>query len=101
MKKFIIALILGFSAMLQAQNTLSGTVTDLKNQPLKGVSVYASELHKGTTTDENGKYTLSNLPNRNLKISFTFVGFATQNKTINSLQKENSLDVILEEAIFE
>lgn len=87
--------------MLQAQNTLSGTVTDLKNQPLKGVSVYASELHKGTTTDENGKYTLSNLPNRNLKISFTFVGFATQNKTINSLQKENTLDVILEEAIFE
>ncbi|MES2577237.1 MAG: TonB-dependent receptor, partial [Bacteroidota bacterium] len=101
MKKFIIALFLGFSAMLQAQNTLSGTVTDLKNQPLKGVSVYASELHKGTTTDENGKYTLSNLPNRNLKISFTFVGFATQNKTINSLQKENTLDIILEEAIFE
>lgn len=101
MKKFIIALFLGFSAMLQAQNTLSGTVTDLKNQPIKGVSVYASELHKGTTTDENGKYTFSNLPNRNLKISFTFVGFATQNKTINSLQKENTLDVILEEAIFE
>lgn len=101
MKKFIIALFLGFSAILQAQNTLSGTVTDLKNQPLKGVSVYASELHKGTTTDENGKYTFSNLPNRNLKISFTFVGFATQNKTINSLQKENTLDIILEEAIFE
>lgn len=87
--------------MLQAQNTLSGTVTDLKNQPIKGVSVYASELHKGTTTDENGKYTFSNLPNRNLKISFTLIGFATQNKTINSLQKENTLDVILEESIFE
>ena len=101
MKKFILALFLGFSAMLQAQNTLSGTVTDLKNQPIKGVSVYASELHKGTTTDENGKYTFSNLPNRNLKINFTFVGFATQNKTINSLQKENTLDIILEEAIFE
>jgi iron complex outermembrane receptor protein len=101
MKKYIIVLFLGLSAMLQAQNTLSGTVTDLKNQPIKGVSVYASELHKGTTTDENGKYTFSNLPNRNLKISFTFVGFATQNKTINSLQKENTLDIILEEAIFE
>ena len=101
MKKFFIALFLGFSAILQAQNTLSGTVTDLKNQPIKGVSVYASELHKGTTTDENGKYTFSNLPNRNLKISFTFVGFATQNKTINSLQKEYTLDVNLEETIFE
>lgn len=87
--------------MLQAQNTLSGTVTDLKNQPIKGVSVYASELHKGTTTDENGKYTFSNLPNRNLKISFTLIGFATQNKTISSLQKENILDIILVEAIFE
>ncbi|TDE55367.1 TonB-dependent receptor [Flavobacterium sp. GT3P67] len=101
MKKFIITLFLGFSALLQAQNTLSGTVTDLNNQPIKGVSVYASELHKGTTTDENGKYTISNLPNRNLKISFTFVGFATQNKTISSLQIENTLDIILEEAIFE
>ena len=101
MKKFIIALILGFSAVLQAQNTLSGTVTDLRNQPIKGVSVYASELYKGTTTDENGKYTFFNLPNRNLKISFAFAGFATQNKTVSNLENENTLDVILEEVIFE
>ena len=101
MKKFIIALILGFSAVLQAQNTLSGTVTDLRNQPIKGVSVYASELYKGTTTDENGKYTFFNLPNRNLKISFAFAGFATQNKTVSNLENENTLNVILEEVIFE
>ena len=101
MKKFIIALFLGFSAFVQAQNTLSGTVTNAKNQPVKGVSVYVAELHKGTTTDENGKYSFANLPNRNLKISFTFVGFATQNKTVNSLQNENTLDITLEEAIFE
>lgn len=87
--------------MLQAQNTLSGIVTDKNNQPIKGVSVYASELHKGTATDENGKYTFTNLPNGNLKLTFTFVGFGTQNKTINSLQKENILNVILEETIFQ
>ena len=101
MKKFIIALFLGFSAMLQAQNAISGTVTDLKNQPIKGVSVYASELHKGTTTDEKGKFTLSNLPNGSLKISFVFPGFTTQYKTINPFQKENNITVILEETIFE
>jgi iron complex outermembrane receptor protein len=101
MRKFIISLFLGFSAMLQAQNTLSGIVTDKNNQPIKGVSVYASELHKGTATDENGKYAFTNLPNGNLKLTFTFVGFGTQNKTINSLQKENTLDVILEETIFQ
>ena len=87
--------------MLQAQNTLSGTVTDRNNLALKGVSVYASELHKGTTTDENGKYTFTNLPNGNLKLTFTFVGFGVQNKTINNLQKENTRDVILEETIFQ
>jgi iron complex outermembrane receptor protein len=101
MKKFIITLFLGFSAMLQAQNTLSGIVTDKNNQPIKGVSVYASELHKGTVTDENGKYTFTNLPNGNLKLTFTFVGFGTQNKTITALQKENTFNVILEETIFQ
>ena len=87
--------------MLNAQNSVSGTVTDLKNQPIKGVSVYASELHKGTATDENGKYTFTNLPNRNLKLTFTFIGFGIQNKIINNLQKENTLNVILEETIFQ
>ncbi|KIA84782.1 TonB-dependent receptor [Flavobacterium sp. AED] len=101
MKNFIIALFLGFSAMLQAQNTLSGIVMDKNNQPIKGVSVYASELHKGTATDENGKYTFINLPSGNLKLTFTFVGFGTQNKAITALQKENTLNVILEETIFQ
>ena len=97
MKKFIITLFLGISAMLHAQNSISGIVTDIRNQPLKGVSVTISELNKGTTTDENGKYEFSNLPNRNLKINFMLLGFATQNKTALS----NSLNIILEEAIFE
>ena len=97
MKKFIITLFLGISAMLHAQNSISGIVTDIRNQPLKGVSVTISELNKGTTTDENGKYVFSNLPNRNLKINFMLLGFATQNKTALS----NSLNIILEEAIFE
>ena len=101
MKKFIIALFLGISALLQAQNSISGTVTDLRNQPLKGVSVYISELSKGTSTDENGKYLFSNLPNRNLKISFTLMGFGVQNKTVSSAPKETTLNIVLEETIFE
>jgi iron complex outermembrane receptor protein len=101
MKKIIITLLLGFSAVLYAQNSVSGTVTNMTNQPVSGVSVYAPELHKGTTTDENGKFSLTNLPNGTVKLSFTFVGFITQNKTIKGLEKENTLDVILEETIFQ
>ena len=101
MKKYTIALILGFTSMLQAQNTISGTITNSKKEPLIGVSVATPELHNGTTTDENGKYTLYNLPNGNVKLTFVNVGFTTQNKTINLQQKENSQDIILEEAVFQ
>ena len=101
MKKIIFALILGFSGLLSAQNSVSGTVSDLQNQPMPGVSVYAPELHKGTTTDVNGKYEFTNLPNGSLRLSFTFVGYTTQNKTIAKLLKENTLDITLPESIFE
>jgi len=99
MKKFIITLMLGFSTILSAQNSVTGKITDTKNQPIIGVSVYAPELHKGTSTDENGKYTLSNIPTGTAKLTFAFTGFATQNKTINVLKKENILDIILEETV--
>ncbi|MBA4319840.1 MAG: TonB-dependent receptor [Flavobacterium sp.] len=101
MKKIIIALFIGFSAMLQAQNTISGTVTDAKKQPLIGVSIYAPELHKGTSTDENGNYSLSNLPNGKTKLTFSYIGFATQNKTINLQNKETTQDIVLDEIEFQ
>lgn len=101
MKKYIITLVLGFTALLQAQNKLSGTIIDLRNQPLKGVSVYISDLHKGTTTNENGNYQFTNLPNGNLNLSFSFVGFTTHNKSINVQQKETVIDFQMEDTLFE
>ena len=101
MKKIIPMLLLGFSAILHAQNSVSGTVTDAQNQPLKGVTITAPEIHKGTTTDENGKFTLNNLPNSNLKLSFSFIGFAIQNKNIFVEQKDTNLDISLEEKAFQ
>ena len=99
MKNFIITLILGFSAILSAQNSVTGKILDVKNKPIIGVSVYAPELNKGTSTDENGKYTLSNISTGTAKLTFVYTGFATQNKTINVLKKENILDIILEETV--
>ncbi len=101
MKRIIIILFLGLSAMLQAQNKVSGTVTDAKKQAVIGVSVYAPELHKGTSTDANGKYYFTNLPNGNLKLTFVYVGFETQNKIIVLKSKESTLNIILKETAFQ
>lgn len=98
MKSIIIALFLGFSGMICAQNKLSGTVSDTKNNPLAGVSIYAPEIHKGTITDADGKYTLSNLPSGSVKLIFTYIGYATKEHT-TIIKNESSLDVVLEESI--
>ena len=87
--------------MLNAQNRVSGKITDTKNQPIIGVSVSVPELNKGITTDENGNYSFTNLPNGNLKITFVYVGFETKIKTINLQQKETILDIVLHEALFQ
>ena len=100
-KQLLVALFIGFTTIIQAQISISGNVTDTKNQPIKGVSVYATELHKGTTTDETGKYSFTNLPNRALKLSFSFAGFGIQNKTIDPVENQNTLNVVLEEVIFQ
>jgi iron complex outermembrane receptor protein len=101
MKKYILALLLGLTTFLQAQNSISGKVTDSKNNPLKDVVVDASELHKTTTTDENGNYTLAKLPKGNLTLTFSFVGFTTQNKTIVKVQDNQTVDIVLEETAFQ
>ncbi|RZJ27712.1 MAG: TonB-dependent receptor, partial [Flavobacterium sp.] len=98
MKSIIITLLLGFSGMTYAQNNLSGTVTDQKNIPLVGVSVYAPEIHKGTITDTDGKYTLNNVPAGAVKLIFSYIGYNTKEQTVTS-EKELTVDVVLEESI--
>ncbi|MFA9188960.1 TonB-dependent receptor [Flavobacterium sp. FBOR7N2.3] len=101
MKKYIIALFLGFSAMLQAQNVVSGIVTDVSNQPIIGASVYIPELHKGTTTDADGKYAFKNMPNGSFRIAFSYVGFKTINQWVEKLTKNTVVNIQMENAILE
>ncbi len=98
MKKFIIALFVGFAALSYGQATISGTVTDDKNQPLPGVSVYAPELHKGTTTDGSGQYSISNLPSGNIKFIFSLTAFATKSESLKLSTGENVHNLLLFES---
>ena len=101
MKKIILALFVGFSALLNAQNKISGTITNKENQPLKGVAIFVPDLHKSSSTDENGSYSINNLPLGNIRIAFSALGFGTQNKTIAVQNGENKLDLILEATAFQ
>jgi len=84
----------GFSARAQ---TVTGTVTSAQdNGAIPGVSVLIKGTTVGTTTDGDGRYTLSVSGNENGVLSFSFIGFETQEIT---LQGQSVIDVSLVEDI--
>ncbi len=88
MKKIIFLIIALLPLFMFAQNTISGTVCDIKNNELMpNVYVYIPDLQKGTVTNINGVYELNNLPNGFLKIQYSFLGYKTQ---INTIELKNT-----------
>lgn len=99
MKTYILALFLGFTLVVSAQNKISGTVTDAQNKSLPGVNIVIPEIHKETISDVNGNYILNNLPSGNFNVQFSFIGYATVTKIISVSQKEQTLNVTLNEEV--
>ncbi|MGB0931935.1 MAG: TonB-dependent receptor, partial [Chitinophagales bacterium] len=88
---------------LSAQNAggVKGVVQNTQNETLPGTNVVLKgDFPRGTITDENGNYEISNLPpgTYEVEISFTFIGYkpTTKRFTIRSGQV-TTLNVVLEE----
>jgi len=56
---------------------ISGKVTSVLGEPLKGVSVVEKSTNNGTTTGEDGTYTLQ-VTSPNATLVFSYVGFGTK-----------------------
>lgn len=85
MKKLFVVLQLLLSvSVLFAQNTITvtGKVTDSKNETVPGVSVLVKGTTQGTITDLEGNYSLSTDPQATLV--FSFIGMETQEIAVNS-----------------
>ena len=78
------ALFMSFATF--AQNTISGTVKDDKNQPLSGVSVVIKGTAKGTISDSKGNFTIKNVADGKVNVVASFVGqkSVTESITVNS-----------------
>lgn len=67
-----------------AQSTLKGTVLDGTNSsPLPGANVIVEGTSNGTTTDFDGKFTISNVKSGDV-ITISYVGFKDQKITFNN-----------------
>lgn len=80
---------------LQAQETISGTVTDASGIPLPGVSVIQKGTQRGASTDFDGNYTIE-LTNGDKILVFSYIGFKTveipvSNKTTVNVRMEEDV----------
>ena len=82
----------------QQQKSVSGKVTDSSGAPLPGTSVLVKGTTIGVITDNNGYYSLINIP-ENATLQFSFVGMKTHeiavgnNTTINVTLAEETIDI--------
>lgn len=95
-KRFLLpALFVLCAGAAWAQTTISGTVKDAAG-PLAGVNVVVKGTVQGTITNANGEFSLRVNQAPPLTLSFSFVGFATQEVEIKDANT-SGLDVTLEE----
>ncbi len=85
-------LFLFISTHVFAQNELSGTVKDAKdNSALPGVNVYIPDLKYGVVTGKDGSYDIKNLPEGTYLVEVHLLGYAdfTQSITIKGSVKQD------------
>ena len=81
MKKKYCALLLFVSTIAFAQNTgvLKGRIVDAQNQlPLEGATVVVVGTAIGVVTNQQGYFTLENIPTKTYSIEASYLGYETQ-----------------------
>ncbi len=82
-----------FAAM--AQNvTVQGTVSDVKGEPLPGVSIVLTGTTQGTITNFDGQYTIE-VPS-DAQLTFQFIGFNSQVVPVNG---QTTLNITMDEDV--
>jgi outer membrane receptor protein involved in Fe transport len=94
MKIYYFILTLFFCSISFAQNSISGSVKDAKNEPIPGVNVKVSGESLGAITDATGKFVLKTPAKVPFTIEVSSIGFAMQKIQITSFSKK--IDVVLQ-----
>lgn len=84
MKMYYFILTLFFCSVSFAQNSISGSVKDSKNEPIPGANIKVVGDSAGTVSDANGDFTLKTSKKLPFSIEISSVGFATQTVEVTS-----------------
>lgn len=76
-------------------HTVTGVIKDSKNNPLPGVTVMVKGTKNGTTTDAEGKFTLSDVPDNGV-LEISYSGYTSQEVPVNG---RNSISIDLQQTV--
>ncbi len=94
MKKTLLLFIL-ISVNLTAQ--IVGKVTDSENEPLSYVNIYLKNSYTGTTSNDDGNYSLNINQKGEYQITYQFLGYKTITKTVSITSFPHILNMSLAE----
>lgn len=72
---FFAFLFIGNQSLVYSQNSLSGKITNEKNQPLTGSHVHVSNFF--ANSDPSGNYSITGIPNSRLQVFVEYLGYKT------------------------
>jgi TonB-linked SusC/RagA family outer membrane protein len=81
----------------QQSKQISGTVSDLNNEPIIGASVIEKGTNNGVATNNDGKFLLTVSDNATLQISY--LGYITKEIPVKEAEADGTLNVVLEEDV--
>ncbi len=99
--KILLFALLGTGVLAIGQNRLAGTFNSVDGSPIAAASVYAPDLHKGTLTDDSGKFILQGLPAGKITIVASAAGNKTWNQQVTIVTGDNTIAISLEPQIHE
>ncbi|MBP1664333.1 MAG: putative TonB-dependent receptor precursor [Bacteroidetes bacterium] len=98
---FIICVMILSYHISNAQNKITGKITDQDNLPLTGAGIFISDMNKGTVSNTDGTYELSNLPNGKIKIQFSYIGYGNRVESVVLNGKSLELNIVLTQTAIE
>lgn len=82
-KTALVLFVFALPLILYAQVSVSGTVTDPRNNPLSGASIKLRNSNTGTISDANGQFSLT-VPGTGGVLEITSVGYQPQSITVTA-----------------
>ncbi len=105
---YIVVTFFCITLSINAQTTISGTITDYNGLKLETASVILQGTNTGTTTDKEGRYSLQNILNGTYTLKISYIGYSDyikvitvdgNNLTVNAQLSENTEALQLVEVI--